>query len=244
MKNRGFTLIELLVVIAIIAILAAILFPVFAAAREQSRKTVCFNNLKQIGVQIRMYCDDNRGFMPLGQDPSDGMYWNSINPRPPLIWDALMPYARTAEHWRCKSDKGYFTNLTFQLTDGQTMRVPQDIPYFKPLWKYHNGGSYWFNTRLGVVNVPGGRRTTNFPYTGKLDSVPEPARMTVMYEPGYFHDNDAYARIEAAQTLTDQQYRKLAKTMALYADGHVEYKNYEEWRSWSYDHTNGVCGPY
>ena len=61
MCKRGFTLIELLVVIAIIAILAAILFPVFAQAREKARQTVCLSNEKQLGLAARMYMEDYDG---------------------------------------------------------------------------------------------------------------------------------------------------------------------------------------
>src|SRR3954471_1981822 len=60
-KNFAFTLIELLVVIAIIAILAAILFPVFAQAKSAAKKTVCVSNQKQIAVASTMYCADNDG---------------------------------------------------------------------------------------------------------------------------------------------------------------------------------------
>jgi prepilin-type N-terminal cleavage/methylation domain-containing protein len=58
MRKKAFTLIELLVVIAIIAILAAILFPVFAQARESARKTVCLSNVKEMGLGMMMYTQD------------------------------------------------------------------------------------------------------------------------------------------------------------------------------------------
>lgn len=63
-RRRGFTLIELLVVIAIIAILAAILFPVFARAREQARKSTCTNNIKECGLAVQMYWNDYDGTLP------------------------------------------------------------------------------------------------------------------------------------------------------------------------------------
>jgi len=74
-KKSGFTLIELLVVIAIIAILAAILFPVFARAREAARKSSCQSNLKQCAQALKMYTDDYDGALPssvLAQSPTAG----------------------------------------------------------------------------------------------------------------------------------------------------------------------------
>ncbi len=66
MKRNGFTLIELLVVIAIIAILAAILFPVFAQAREKAKQSSCLSNTKQVGLAMKLYADDYEGDFPNG----------------------------------------------------------------------------------------------------------------------------------------------------------------------------------
>lgn len=76
-SKRGFTLIELLVVIAIIAILAAILFPVFAQAREKARQTACLSNMKQIGLGFRMYVQDyDEAYMMSIQQGSPGQLAN------------------------------------------------------------------------------------------------------------------------------------------------------------------------
>ena len=72
--SRGFTLIELLVVIAIIAILAAILFPVFARAREKARSTSCLSNVKQISLGTLMYINDHDEVMPMGRYPAPDVY--------------------------------------------------------------------------------------------------------------------------------------------------------------------------
>src|SRR5580658_7599742 len=78
-KNKiGFTLIELLVVIAIIAILAAILFPVFAQARERARAITCVSNEKQMGVAILMYLQDNDETFPRGQYPDYSNNWDFV----------------------------------------------------------------------------------------------------------------------------------------------------------------------
>jgi len=73
--SRGFTLIELLVVIAIIAILAAILFPVFAKAKDNARLSRCVVHLGEIGKAVQQYCDDNDGRFPIG--PCGSGYWTS-----------------------------------------------------------------------------------------------------------------------------------------------------------------------
>src|SRR2546429_6669246 len=81
-RSSGFTLIELLVVIAIIAILAALLFPVFAQARAKARQTTCVSNLKQVGLAINMYLSDYDETFPWSTSGSQsGWTWyQSIDP--------------------------------------------------------------------------------------------------------------------------------------------------------------------
>ena len=76
-RYRGFTLIELLVVIGIIAILAAILFPVFAQAREKARQISCTSNEKQLGLGILMYAQDNDEFLP-PTSTDEGVLWPDL----------------------------------------------------------------------------------------------------------------------------------------------------------------------
>ena len=95
MTRRGFTLIELLVVIAIIAILAAILFPVFRA-REKARQSSCLSNVKQLGLAVNMYVQDFDETMPLAI---------AGGPTPPLytLFETLNPYIKNEQIWVCPS---------------------------------------------------------------------------------------------------------------------------------------------
>ena len=93
-RSRCFTLIELLVVIAIIAILAAMLFPVFSRAREQARKTVCLSNLKQIGLACHMYAQDYDELFPVDN--------HICNPHTRLVGQ-IMPYIKNMQILYCPS---------------------------------------------------------------------------------------------------------------------------------------------
>jgi len=104
--RKGFTLIELLVVIAIIAILAAILFPVFARAREKARQTSCLSNLKELGLAGLMYVQDYDELMfrsnnaPCTYTLPGGGVSTSIN----MLWPyQIFPYSKNAQIYNCPS---------------------------------------------------------------------------------------------------------------------------------------------
>jgi len=130
--KRGFTLIELLVVIAIIAILAAILFPVFARARENARKSSCQNNLKQLALGFKQYINDFDERYPL-----IAVTTGSNTGVPPYGWaDALQPYIKNTQVYQCPSD-------TAEGQDNPTVTGYTD---------------YWYNANF-VRKVPRGTST-------------------------------------------------------------------------------------
>ena len=140
-RKMGFTLIELLVVIAIIAILAAILFPVFAQAREKARTIACLSNMNQIGLARQMYIQDydetfppNRTYMP------NGYYtWRT----------SVFPYVKSDQAWVCPS--AYFTRNCYDWPDvpksGQkssVSRMSTVVAGFCRVASFTGPGSYKF----------------------------------------------------------------------------------------------------
>lgn len=104
MKRSGFTLIELLTVIAIVSVLAAILFPVFARARENARRMSCQSNLKQIGLSGMQYASDYDGALPPGMiNPTGGMSGSAFETM--TFVDLLQPYTKNLQVFVCPTAK-------------------------------------------------------------------------------------------------------------------------------------------
>jgi prepilin-type N-terminal cleavage/methylation domain-containing protein len=156
--RHGFTLIELLVVIAIIAILAAILFPVFAQARDKARQASCLSNAKQIGLGAMMYLQDYDETFPW-QDPNDWAtqldmgagFWGN-NFRTYIVWPfRILPYVKNQQVFTCPSDKAR-NNRFYEAAPGASGNtVPWSIGYGANLGIFQRGGS---PTTMAVLQRP------------------------------------------------------------------------------------------
>jgi len=133
--RKGFTLIELLVVIAIIAILAAILFPVFARARAKAQAASCLSNVKQVMLAFHMYASDYDDTWPNYQGAEGfGNYapWVGGQPDGPCLRNQLMPYVRNDQMWQCPTQDPYpaawaASYIPNRWTTGPTSSVAQPV---------------------------------------------------------------------------------------------------------------------
>jgi prepilin-type N-terminal cleavage/methylation domain-containing protein/prepilin-type processing-associated H-X9-DG protein len=181
--RRAFTLIELLVVIAIIAILAAILVPVFAQARESARKTSCLSRLKQWGTAMLLYDQDYDETMLIDYHACDQMLWSArlqpylknrqIMTCPSSPWQLRLPGMPRYGGWDTEGT-GYSINLHVTADYG-----PAPTTLGKPCDRYVWGGTGW--------NGKGWNKTGDPP---RLAAIEDPANTVFMLDaPGWGADN-------------------------------------------------------
>ncbi|RYG73976.1 DUF1559 domain-containing protein [bacterium] len=225
-RNSAFTLIELLVVIAIIAILAAILFPVFGRARENARRSSCQSNLKQIGLGIMQYVQDYDEKYPYcNQDGPDvlGNGWGWFG-----TWMyTTYPYVKSAQIYTCPSATKFHD--PDDTTDFTEMRAPGAAsgPKFTTLYNYGanenvipNGYSDPLPSAVSVASIP----------TSSL--VPMIADCTGAVTGGdkYRIINSNFARGPWWQggweeKIYPEEARHMGGSNIAYADGHVKFQS-------------------
>jgi prepilin-type N-terminal cleavage/methylation domain-containing protein len=172
-RNPGFTLIELLVVIAIIAVLAAILFPAFSRARWRSLNATCLSNLRQLGIALHTYAEDNDDHFPVGTDT----YWGDTRhlPTPTTKYLCYVMVDRApAELWHCPADVG------FRWWD--TSFISSTVEY-KPSCFAARGQSYSYN--LLFVWNPDTAKIDPFP----VSSVQNPSGIAVLTDAHFMWHN-------------------------------------------------------
>jgi len=240
-KRSGFTLIELLVVIAIIAILAAILFPVFARAREQARKISCISNLKQIALGELMYVQDyDERFTGWNPNPAQNA-WNL--PNGSGWWmNQVYPYIKNYQVYACPDD-----TRPDGANNGWGYAV---IPNTTPTQYYVS--SYGISEYLANVNnafqkqasIPTVSQTVMFtdaegPLINDWDNCNGPATYPNGFTRTWFANWDQWSPYYPYDTYKDYARHSQGSDIA-FVDGHVKYMQNT---AWSIPPVNGdVCG--
>lgn len=169
LRRPGFTLIELLVVIAIISILAAILFPVFARARENARRSSCLSNLKQMGLSMMMYVQDYDEHLTPLYNSNAGITLPDGTTNSTALWfHMLYPYMKNTQIMNCPSES------TVVWTSGTyTGLIPYGYNYTAPTWVCSSN----CGVNLGTANQPG----------AKLAAIDDTAQTIMITDSQYYY---------------------------------------------------------
>jgi len=222
-RKSGFTLIELLVVMAIIAILAAMLFPVFSQAREKARATSCLSNIKQLGTAFAMYMTDHNDRMPDRRDLKNQLTykpwttWPDTDPRTGWAAIILEPQIKNDDIWSCPSAALDVEQVKqeFKTKGGPVTR------YWS--WRFDKADAdkialdnWWGKTpEQALTDLD----KANNPDAGKPKSVSEAVLLTDAYFPKSAHGIDDALLGKGAHTEGRNE---------LFLDGHVKFRELDQ----------------
>ena len=229
-RGSGFTLIELLVIIAIISLLAAILFPVFSRVRENARRTSCASNLKQIGLGLMQYIQDNDDVLPAityGDTAKGSVHYRR--------WmDVIEPYVQSSQIFSCPSDRinppyVYSTNITsttaanhgsYGLNNTYNNNKAQPASQ----WNVSaSGGTY--DKKYSALVAPSTtlyvleKTDSKVWYVQWKDQANQPATADVSEDPEDFIATEAFSDSYINEGISLRHFKT---TNALFCDGHVK----------------------
>ncbi|BDI32083.1 hypothetical protein CCAX7_41340 [Capsulimonas corticalis] len=219
----GFTLIELLVVIAIIAILAAILFPVFAKAREKARQASCLSNEKQIGLGVLQYVQDNDETYPCGSRAGYGQ------PGVPGSWDGygvgwagkLYPYLKSTGIFKCPDDPGA-ANITISYAMNANFIPDHASAAAITLAKLNSPSKTVYLLEVSAFNSPNITDFTQEAVSGDTIGAEDNLTGYSHFATGQMINNGDPHGLPTAQMI-DAKGRHTDGSNFLYADGHTKW---------------------